>query len=364
MTAARPRRGYLDWMRGLAVLIMIEAHLLDSWTRVGDRQSWHFAWAMILGGFGAPLFLFLAGISVALAGGSGLRRTGERSASARRIVRRGLWIFALAFLFRLQAWILGWGAARTLLKVDILNIMGLCIVAGGFLWGTFRGTRSRLAAFGAATLATAFLTPLVQQTALLGPLPDPLEGYIRPVAGMSNFCLFPWAAFLFAGGFVGVLIDDVRTREDESRLNWWVFASGAGLAIAAYGASFLPSLYAHTEFWRSSPAFFLIRTGILTAAVGVAYAWNAGPAESGWSPFRQLGRTSLFIYWIHVELVYGLISLPLHKALTLPYAWAALGLFSAVMLACSLLRDRVAAWWTGRQARPALHTRPTEASST
>src|SRR3954465_3076657 len=104
MSAARPRRGYLDWMRGLAVLIMMEAHLLDSWTRAGDRQSWPFAWAMILGGFGAPLFLFLAGISVALAGGSGLRRTGDRTATARRIVRRGLWIFGLAFLFRLQAW--------------------------------------------------------------------------------------------------------------------------------------------------------------------------------------------------------------------------------------------------------------------
>ena len=34
----------------------------------------------------------------------------------------------------------------------------------------------------------------------------------------------------------------------------------------------------------------------------------------------QLGRTSLFIYWIHVELVYGLISLPLHRALSLPAA--------------------------------------------
>ena len=26
----------------------------------------------------------------------------------------------------------------------------------------------------------------------------------------------------------------------------------------------------------------------------------------GWSPLLQLGRTSLFIYWIHVEMVYGL----------------------------------------------------------
>jgi uncharacterized membrane protein len=33
------RLSYIDWMRGLAILIMIEAHVLDSWTRPADRQS-------------------------------------------------------------------------------------------------------------------------------------------------------------------------------------------------------------------------------------------------------------------------------------------------------------------------------------
>ena len=27
------RRGYIDWLRGISVLIMIEAHTLDAWTR-------------------------------------------------------------------------------------------------------------------------------------------------------------------------------------------------------------------------------------------------------------------------------------------------------------------------------------------
>lgn len=61
---------------------------------------------------------------------------------------------------------------------------------------------------------------------------------------------------------------------------------------------------------------------------------------------RLLGQSSLFIYWIHVEMVYGLISLPLHGALTLGQAWAALGLFCLFMLGCALLKVRVAGWWT------------------
>jgi hypothetical protein len=96
---------------------MIECHLLDSWTAAPYRESPEFRWAIILGGFGAPLFLFLAGAAVALAAGSRFRRGGDARAAAGSVVRRGLEIFALAFLFRLQAVVVSWGAWGTLLKV-------------------------------------------------------------------------------------------------------------------------------------------------------------------------------------------------------------------------------------------------------
>ncbi|HEY7449870.1 MAG TPA: heparan-alpha-glucosaminide N-acetyltransferase domain-containing protein, partial [Vicinamibacterales bacterium] len=104
------RRNYLDWMRGLAVLIMIEAHVVDAWTRMSDRGGIGFRNAIILGGFGAPLFLFLAGVAVVLAAESRQQRFGspERAAAATR--RRGWEIFGLSFLFRLQAYLLSPGA--------------------------------------------------------------------------------------------------------------------------------------------------------------------------------------------------------------------------------------------------------------
>jgi uncharacterized membrane protein len=353
MDAPRLRRGYLDWMRGLAVLVMIEAHVLDSWTRVADRNSWQFAWSMILGGFGAPLFLFLAGVSVALSAGSKARRSGDPAAAADAVMRRGLWVFLLAFLFRLQAWILGHSAARNLLKVDILNIMGPAIVAAAALWGRFQSAAARCAAFAVATLAIALLTPAVRATALFDPLPDAIEGYLRPMPGLTNFCFFPWGGFVFAGGLVGALIDGARTREAESPLNAWIFAGGAAVAVASYAASFRPSPFAGSTFWGSSPAFFLLRAGLIAAAVGLAYAWDVRPWMPRWSPLQQLGRSSLFIYWIHVEMVYGLLSLPLHKALSHGQAWAGYGIFTLFMLGCSVAKDRVVAWWRQRHAPPA-----------
>lgn len=350
----RPRRQYLDWLRGVAVLIMIEAHLLESWTGGADRSTRAFDWAMILGGLGAPLFLFLAGVAVPLSAGAKLRRSGDPSAASAAVVRRGTEIFGLAYLFRIQAWILGWSSPRALLKVDILNIMGPSIAAAGALWGAVRAPRARLIAFATVTAGIALMTPLIH-IAPIEFLPDPIEAYIRPIPVLSHFVFFPWAGFLFVGVITGLLLDNVAASR-EARLNAWLFGGGMAVAGTAFGASYLPSPYPRSNFWTTSPCFFFLRAGLMTAAIGLAYMWQArviGVEKR--SPLRQLGRTSLFIYWIHVEMVYGLISLPLHKALTLRQALVAFVLFTVFMLLCSIAKDRVVAWWRERQpTRPSL----------
>jgi uncharacterized membrane protein len=339
------RRQYLDWLRGLAVLIMIEAHVLDSWTRLDARGTGLYGWSMIAGGYGAPLFLLLAGVSVSLSAGSKGRRSGDPVAASRAVTRRGLQIFLLAFAFRLQAMVVSWGSWQSLLKVDILNIMGPAIMAAAWLWGLLKTDRGRITGFAAVTLALALLTPPIRLTGLLAWLPEPLEAYLRPRPGYSNFVIFPWAGFVFAGALIGVLVDRTRTRAAESRLNLLLGFGGGALALAAYGASFLPSPYERSDFWTSSPAFFLLRLGVLTAAIAGSYLWHqrAG-AESTFSPLQQMGRTSLFIYWIHIELIYGLVVRPLHKSLSLGQAWIGVLIFGLLMLILSLLKDRVMNW--------------------
>lgn len=322
---------------------MIQTHVLDSWTRLDARGTWQFSWAMIVGGFAAPLFLFCAGLSVALSAGSKLRRHGDAAAAARTVMKRGWWIFLLAFLFRIQAWILGWSHNPVaLLKVDILNVMGPSIVAAGALWAFVEGRRARCIAFAVAAAIIAFATPAVRETAALDFLPDTLENYLRPPRASGWFSIFPWTGFVFAGAIPGVLLDDVPSREEESRVNAWLAAAGIAVALAAYAASFMPSVVGDSEFWGGSPAFFFVRTGILAATIPFAYVWQRAFVRDAWSPLQQLGRTSLFIYWIHVELVYGLISLRIHKSMTHAQAWAAFAAFAGLMLGFSVLKDRVA----------------------
>ena len=339
------RRGYLDWLRGLAVLIMIEAHTLDAWTRVADRSLDAFGVAMIVGGFGAPIFLFLAGVAVSLSCGAKLRRRGSRAQASAAVRRRGWEIFGLAFLFRLQSYLLNPGASASgLLKVDILNVMGPSIVGAAYLWGVFERRFAKWLALAAATVGFAMLTPLVRTTPLLAFLPDPVEWYLRPVAGRTNFTLFPWAGFVFAGAGVGLLVDGAIESVTERTLMVRLAIGGVLVAAAGYGASFLPPIYAVTSFWTSSPTFFFLRCGIMTTLIPFAYLWGQRPRLiTSWRPLEVFGVSSLFVYWIHVEMVYGWLTAGLHKRLPFAASCLAFALFTVAMFGLVLLKNRVMA---------------------
>jgi uncharacterized membrane protein len=303
---------------------------------------------MIIGGFAAPGFMFLAGIALALAAGSRLRRGRTPAEAAALARRRALQIFGLAFLFRLQSWLISGGdPVGALLKVDILNIMGLSMLAAALLWSLGRARWDRAMWMFAATVAVAMVTPVVRATPLLSPLPGPIEWYVRPIPGRGTFTLFPWSGFLLAGAGVGLWLDAARTPDAERRVNLWFAALGLTMAGAAYAASFLPPIYRETSFWTTSPTFFFLRVGILIVSLPIAYVWNA--LWTGRSVMQEFGRASLFVYWIHVELAYGVLSGPIHKSLTLGQAFIAYALFTIALFGAAKLKDQVVDWWnTGR----------------
>jgi uncharacterized membrane protein len=357
------RQAYLDRVRGLAVLVMIEAHVLDGWTRVAERQRPGFIYAMILGGFAAPLFLFLAGVSLALSAESKYRKSGDLKRSWRVVQKRGWQIFGLAFLFRLQSFILTGGySVIGLLKVDILNVMGPAIAFAGLAGERVKTRAGRAVLFAAIAVAIAMLTPVVRLTPALNWLPDPIEWYVRPSPTRTNFTLFPWAGFVFAGAVVGVVVDWLRRAEHTLRVQMALAAASVVVAVAGYAASFLPSIYERSEFWTSSPTFFFLRVGLIALLLPLAYLWERAPWRgmvSRWSPIEELGRASLFVYWIHVEMVYGFISRPLRRNLSFEAAIVAYVLFSAFLLGLVLLKNRRMRL---RKLGPAQAAAPTPAS--
>jgi predicted acyltransferase len=174
----------------------------------------------------------------------------------------------------------------------------------------------------------------------MGWLPEPIQAYFVPVEGLSNFVFFPWIGLVFAGAFAGVLIDAVEPGEQERRLNVAAAGVGAALTAAGYAASFLPEQDA--TFWTTSWSFLVMRIGIGMMGIAAAYAWTAAAVRPGhWSPMARMGRSSLFIYWVHVEIVYGLISRPWHRGLPLPAVAIALAALTALMFSTTIVKERI-----------------------
>jgi uncharacterized membrane protein len=349
---------------------MIEAHTLDAWTRATARHGVVFRDLTVLGGFAAPLFLWLAGLAVVLSATRTTERTGSRAAAFDAICRRGLEIFILAFLFRLQAFVVSPGSHPVaLFRVDILNVMGPAIAAAGIIWACAPTRTTRAIAFGAAAFAVAMITPIVRASAAIETLPIWFQWYLRPVGDATTFTLLPWAGFVFAGGAVGSLIADARDASSERRLQAVFAVVGIALVAGGFYASGRPSIYKASSFWTSSPTWFAIRVGIMMVALAGlnACTTNGAPARRVAQPSRdalanvgasleRFGRSSLFVYWVHVELVYGYASWLWRHRLPLWGTGVAYAAFCVLMYGAIVLRDRVVADWRARRTVPTVQT--------
>jgi uncharacterized membrane protein len=355
-TSPTHRLAYIDWMRGLACVLMFQTHCYDSWLSPEARKTTFFMWSQLGGTLPAPLFLFLAGISFALVTDK-LRQKGlPPNAIAHTTIWRGSEILGLGLLFRFQEYVISWGWApwSDLLRVDILNTIGISMMLMGMMcWGVLSlkpASRIRQilgATSGTAALLISLLTPLLWTTWRPRWLPWPIESYIDGVHNLGQpqswlFPIFPWTAFAFAGLAVGFLLLSDWARQREAGVFAMAGAAGVGLIYLARWMEARPvQIYPVYDFWHTSPNFFLIRVGLLLAILAVAYAWCGwGAGQWGFSPLIQLGQTSLLVYWVHIEFVYGRLSIvPKHAASIRTASFGLLVIFLG-MLALSILRTR------------------------
>jgi uncharacterized membrane protein len=347
------RRAYIDWARGFAVLIMIQAHVLDAWTAPSERGSAWFAAFNLLGGLAAPMFLWLAGLSLVLAAERRLARTGDRSGAARSLLRRGAEIFVLAFGFRLQAFIVSPGNPLvSLLRVDILNIMGPAMMAAALIWGAARRPAVAAAILGGCAALIAMVTPLVRNASWLHLLPSVVQWYLSPNGNHSTFTLFPWSGFLFAGAVAGMMLARVDRLVEGAALRW-VAAAGAALMLGGYLASLLPAIYADSSFWHTSPTYFAIRVGLLMVSLAVLFRLSpvAAYLPTAAGVLATFGRHSLFVYWIHVELVYGYATMLVHHRLTFWTEALAYVAFCSALYWSIALKNAIVGRWSAPPQR-------------
>jgi uncharacterized membrane protein len=336
---------FLDWMRGLAIVIMIQCHTFNSFVRMDLREGGPYLLSQFVGGMAGPLFLFLSGMTLAFQMDSLDRREPNRRRRWLASLRRGGYILGIAFAFRVTNWVasLPHADVHDLTKVDILNCMGvgLMVLSVAAVFGA-KG-RARFAA--AAGFAIAAAAPLVSAIPW-NHAPSLVREYLAPSSVPGYFAFFPYAAYIAFGLAAGAIVKSTAADRFERLMQWSVLI-GLALVFTGQYCSNLPySVYRNSSFWTDSPALTVIRAGISLVLMAGAYLWTEYCVGAGWSWMRCLGRNSLMVYWVHFSLVYGDPAKRLQRALSIPQTvFATLGvILLMVVLSAAWI------WWKARRA--------------
>ena len=271
-------------------------------------------------------------------------------------------IFLLGLLFRLQEFLLGqpWAPWTDLLRVDVLNVIGVSLM--------MMGVACRIAAAGGAAdlrqLRRATIVTAVVCAAAIAIFTPPLwtswrphslawwlESYINGVHTFGKpqpwlFPVFPWAAFAFAGLAAGSLLLSDWARKNEAFA--LAIAGAGGIAFIALGLwldARPVKLYGEYDFWHTSPNFFLVRAGIVLVILFCGYAWcRWGAGEWGFSPLIEMGKCSLLVYWVHLEFVYGGLSIVPKRAASIQTATIGFLAIFVAMTVLATVRNRFSRW--------------------
>ena len=335
----------IDWLRGVAVVLMILAHSFDAWMDPAERHGP--GWFLIRHASGIPsrLFLFLVGVSSAIVFERQIAQGKSSGEMRRATARRGLLVLALAYLFRLQEHVLAgfWGGWMQVLRVDILNCIGASLLLLAALGIPRKGHPRIILPLVAAAVLVAF-GPIIGPTHPLPSwVPRAISSYIGGQRPLSWFPIFPWGAWALVGLVVGHLWLR-RGRDPAAQARVFLATGGIGallIASVTLVRQLAPDVirYPSELVQQMGPGSFFFRLGLIGLLALVGWlATRRSTADN--TPLRQLGRTSLLIYWVHVEICYGFGTRPLQKQLSFPAAAVAFVLLCAAMWGLSVLKTR------------------------
>ena len=248
------------------------------------------------------MFLFLTGVTLAFLMDSSERKGMPPRRRVWTSLQRAGYLFLLAFAFRAFMLVSGIPVSTwsDFLRVDILNCMGFSIAALSIMAAFRTAERARLCAV--LGLAIAFASPLISQLNWSG-VPWMLRAYIIP--DHRFFGVFPWCAYLAFGVSGGSALRLIPAEGSTAPCSGRALAAAGAIACCQYCAHSPYSIYAASDFWLNSPAQVLIKQSVILIMLAFAFVWTQYVARDRWSWIRQFGTTSLLVYWVHIELIYG-----------------------------------------------------------
>lgn len=240
----------IDWLRGIAVLVMIQTHAL-----VLLKPERHadplFSWLVRIDGLVAPSFIFCAGFALALVQCRAALSGQPRLASAKKSLRRISEVL-LAATFVNFVWFPLLRQPKWLLRIDILHCIGLSLLLALPLiaWLSKWPKMLRWVLLLCAGVIFGF-APLFEKTpGLLGVFLNSKPGFLDDTTG-TVFPLLPWAGYAFLGASTGATVSSLKREKDFWA--WLGLIAGLGALLWSQQA-WLSEAYPPHSFWVTNPA--------------------------------------------------------------------------------------------------------------
>ncbi len=304
MRASTGRIHAFDWLRGVAVVVMIQTHSLVLLQK-GLEKDTFFSWLVRVDGLVAPSFIFSSGFALALVQVRAALAGGSRKAQALKTLKRIGEVLLVASLVN-TIWFHAWREPKWLLRLDILHCIGLALLSAlPFLVGlASRPEVLRWVMLGLAALVFGF-SPLTENvTGLASIFVNTRVGALDDSLG-TTFALFPWAGYVFLGASFGAT---VGMMQKEIQLWRWL-----GL-LWLFGASlwatdgFWRDVYPAHHFWETNPANAAQRWTLVLSVIAVFRVIEVRVPTSPRSRLAALigtfGASSLSAYFFHEMLLY------------------------------------------------------------
>ncbi|MCX6153992.1 MAG: heparan-alpha-glucosaminide N-acetyltransferase domain-containing protein [Candidatus Kapabacteria bacterium] len=329
VTEKKQRLIFIDVLRGIAVIWMIETHVVDIMLNRGYKVGWFYNQLNISNGFVAVSFLFCAGAGFWLAS--------MRKGDDYRNFRLPLWIYIrrllliLAVGFWLHTPILSLSRLINLayaplnpadptfpyrtfygmIECDVLQAIIYSSFISLFLMMIIKNMKILRWVFLVLSVAVFALAPIIWNINFMDKC-NPFIGalFTGRIPGtqvmISKFPLFPWSGYFFGGVALTAFF---MAAENKRRFAWIVFIITFIAPHVIFWVKDLPFVYpGNQNWWWNSPGHSLFRISVSSCVF--AFLYLTENYYRNWfisKPLQLSGQESLFLYTSHILLVYNII---------------------------------------------------------
>lgn len=309
MEPRKDRLTFIDVMRGIAVVWMIETHVIDVVLNEWLKKGAGYGLLNISNGFVAVSFIFCAGAGFWLAAQKKVNDYKEFKPPLWIYLRRLMLILIIGYCLHLptpslsglfdvptESWMMFY-------ESDILQ----CIVYTSLISLVLLLVIPRLnivpLVFGVLAFAVFFISPWIWSWNSMSSLPAFL-GALFAEPPISKFPLFPWSGYFFGGVALTALF---MQSKNKSRLSWLIILSGFAISAMMINFKLLGTEYPEiSNWWKGSPGHSLFRFFGTVGVFGLLYLTEKYYKNNMLGKhLRIAGQESLFLYVSHLLIVYN-----------------------------------------------------------